>query len=173
MADNEEVRAAWAARIAARHAASAARDVLKEAHYAEQRAEGLVRAVPGSAAAKHALQEAKAALKDARRRSKEFKTAETTAVDMFQTTKSARSAAVAAEAARVHPCSLPGCTTPAPYMCARCRSAYYCSQEHQKADWNRHKRECRALSTKAGGRRKSRRSKRSKRSHRKTKRRHH
>ena len=166
MADHEE---AWAARIAARHAASVARDVLKEAHYAEQRAEGLVRAVPGSAAAKHALQEAKAAVKDARRRSKEFKTAETTAFDMYQTTKNARSAAVAAEAARVRLCSLPGCTAPAHSMCGRCRSAFYCGQEHQKDDWKRHKPECHALSAKAGGRRKSRRSKRS---HRKTKRRY-
>ena len=70
-------------------------------------------------------------------------------------------------------CSLPGCTAPAPYTCGRCLSAYYCGPEHQRADWNRHKRECRVLSAKVGGRRKSRRSKRSKRSHRKTKRRHH
>jgi hypothetical protein len=68
-------------------------------------------------------------------------------------------------------CSLPGCTESAPYMCSKCSSAYYCSAEHQKADWKRHKPVCRALSAKAGGRRKSRRSKQSKRSHRKTKRR--
>ena len=79
----------------------------------------------------------------------------------------------AAVTARSHTCSLPGCTNPAPYMCSKCQSAYYCSEEHQKDDWKRHKPECRALSAKAGGkRRKSRRSKRFKRSNRKTKRRY-
>jgi hypothetical protein len=94
------------------------------------------------------------------------------AVDTAFNAVEAAEKAAAAEAARVHPCSLPGCTNPAHSMCGKCLSAYYCSQEHQKADWNRHKRECRILSAKAGGRRKSRRSKRSKRSHRKTKRRY-
>ena len=69
-------------------------------------------------------------------------------------------------------CSLPGCANPAPYMCSKCSSAYYCSEEHQKADWKRHKPVCRALNAKAGGRRKSRRSKHSKRSTRKSKRRY-
>ena len=78
----------------------------------------------------------------------------------------------AASAPSKHLCSLPGCTNPALFMCGKCLSAYYCGQEHQKADWNRHKTKCRILSAKAGGRRKSRRSKRSKRSHRKTKRRY-
>ena len=70
-----------------------------------------------------------------------------------------------------HQCSHLDCLKLAPYTCGRCLSAYYCGPEHQRADWNRHKRECRALSAKAGGRRKSQRSKQSKRSHRKTKRR--
>jgi len=82
----------------------------------------------------------------------------------------ARSTSSLVAPASSHLCSLPGCTNPAPYMCGKCSSAFYCSPEHQKADWKRHKPECRALSAKAGGRRKSRRSKRSTR---KTKRRHH
>ena len=165
MANHE---AAWAARIAARHAAGAARDVLREAHNAERHAEGLVRAAPENAAAKHSLKAAKAAVKNASARFKELKTAETTAVDMYQTTKNARSAAAAAEAAHVRLCSHPECTNPAPYMCARCRSAYYCGPEHQKDDWNRHKPECVTLGAKAGGQRKSRRSKHSKHSKRST-----
>ena len=73
-----------------------------------------------------------------------------------------------AASASSHLCSLPGCTSPAPYMCSKCRSAYYCSEDHQMTDWKRHKPECRALSAKAGGRHKSRRSKRSKHSKRST-----
>ena len=70
----------------------------------------------------------------------------------------ARSAA-SAPSARIHPCSFPGCTNTAPYMCAKCSSSFYCSKEHQQADWKRHKPVCYALSAKAGGRRrKSRRS---------------
>jgi len=41
------------------------------------------------------------------------------------------------------PCSLGRCmVTNASFKCARCKEALYCSQEHQKQDWRRHKVEC-------------------------------
>ena len=99
----------------------------------------------------------------------EMETAETI-VDAVDADVNAAIIAVkaAAEAAHVRLCSHPECTNPAPYMCGKCRSAYYCCEEHQKDDWNRHKPECHKLSAKAGGQRKSRRSKRSKHSKRST-----
>eukprot|EP01083_Nonionella_stella_P039410 107177_1 len=34
------------------------------------------------------------------------------------------------------------CGTSACSRCSRCKRAFYCSKEHQKADWKRHKKEC-------------------------------
>ena len=63
-------------------------------------------------------------------------------------------------------CPFRDCGKPAPFMCGRCLSIYYCGRQHQKADWQRHKFECVLLNAnaKAGGRRRTyRRSKRSNR----------
>lgn len=41
------------------------------------------------------------------------------------------------------PCSLDTCmVTDAAFKCARCQEAMYCSKEHQRQDWPRHKVEC-------------------------------
>ncbi len=41
------------------------------------------------------------------------------------------------------PCSLGSCmVTNAAFKCSRCKEAMYCSKEHQKQDWSRHKVEC-------------------------------
>ena len=41
------------------------------------------------------------------------------------------------------PCSLDTCmVTDAASRCARCQKAMYCSKEHQRRDWLRHKVEC-------------------------------
>ena len=41
------------------------------------------------------------------------------------------------------PCSLGTCmVTNAAFKCAKCRTAMYCSKEHQRQDWSRHKVEC-------------------------------
>lgn len=39
-------------------------------------------------------------------------------------------------------CSLPACKAVAPKRCARCKSASYCSVEHQKEHWSTHKATC-------------------------------
>ena len=39
-------------------------------------------------------------------------------------------------------CSLPGCSAPAPLTCGGCQKASYCSKEHQRKDWARHRRQC-------------------------------
>lgn len=43
-------------------------------------------------------------------------------------------------------CSLPECTVTGAkskfMLCSRCRNVRYCSPEHQKADWSRHKKDC-------------------------------
>jgi hypothetical protein len=41
------------------------------------------------------------------------------------------------------PCSLDTCmVTNATFKCARCHKAMYCSKDHQKQDWSRHKFQC-------------------------------
>ncbi|HAB99820.1 MAG TPA: hypothetical protein DCE71_08370 [Parachlamydiales bacterium] len=41
------------------------------------------------------------------------------------------------------PCSLGTCmVTNAAFKCAKCKEAMYCSKEHQRQDWSRHKVEC-------------------------------
>jgi hypothetical protein len=41
------------------------------------------------------------------------------------------------------PCSLDTCmVTNAALKCGRCKKAMYCSKEHQRSDWSRHKVEC-------------------------------
>jgi len=40
-----------------------------------------------------------------------------------------------------------GCETPTRFRCGRCQNMWYCSQEHQKKDWSRHKSECRKKET--------------------------
>jgi len=40
------------------------------------------------------------------------------------------------------PCSLPGCSIPAPLTCAGCQKTSYCSKEHQKKDWTNHRKVC-------------------------------
>ena len=46
-------------------------------------------------------------------------------------------------------CSLPECSTTGEkkdfMLCSRCRNHRYCSHEHQKSDWPRHKKECKKL----------------------------
>lgn len=39
-------------------------------------------------------------------------------------------------------CNLPECNEVATKACARCRSAHYCSADHQKQDWKLHKKVC-------------------------------
>ncbi len=39
----------------------------------------------------------------------------------------------------------PACHNPAPLRCARCKTICYCSPDHQKEDWPRHKKECNEL----------------------------
>ncbi|KAG2011328.1 hypothetical protein CC2G_011463 [Coprinopsis cinerea AmutBmut pab1-1] len=39
-----------------------------------------------------------------------------------------------------HPCTV--CCNPTSMWCSRCQSAWYCSPEHLKADWGRHRNEC-------------------------------
>jgi hypothetical protein len=41
-------------------------------------------------------------------------------------------------------CAAPGCTRPSAHMCSRCKTAYYCSPEHQLAHWPEHRRTCAA-----------------------------
>lgn len=40
------------------------------------------------------------------------------------------------------PCHAPGCEEVGASLCSRCRKVGYCSKEHQRADWGRHKKEC-------------------------------
>jgi len=35
-----------------------------------------------------------------------------------------------------------GCETPTKFRCSRCQNMWYCSQDHQRKDWSRHKLEC-------------------------------
>jgi len=35
-----------------------------------------------------------------------------------------------------------GCETPTRFRCSRCQGIWYCSQDHQKKDWTRHKQDC-------------------------------
>ena len=59
------------------------------------------------------------------------------------------------EAHGIRRCALPSCDAVDPHarafkLCARCRAACYCSAEHQREDWKRHKREgdgCKAPSS--------------------------
>jgi hypothetical protein len=47
------------------------------------------------------------------------------------------------ETSQKSPCSLGTCmVTNAAFKCARCQEAMYCSKEHQRQDWSRHKVEC-------------------------------
>lgn len=47
-------------------------------------------------------------------------------------------------------CALPSCGATEPHprffkCCSRCRSVYYCSHEHQREDWSRHRRADRCI----------------------------
>ena len=48
-------------------------------------------------------------------------------------------------------CGLPGCgkAGPSNRLCSACRGIYYCSKDHQKQHWGRHKTVCRATTAKA------------------------
>jgi hypothetical protein len=48
-------------------------------------------------------------------------------------------------------CTVPTCAIPAQFACSKCTSAFYCSPECQRADWPRHKTECKTLAAAAGG----------------------
>ena len=37
------------------------------------------------------------------------------------------------------------CSEPATQRCQQCKSSYYCSREHQLADWTAHKARCKAI----------------------------
>ncbi len=37
------------------------------------------------------------------------------------------------------------CSAPASQRCQQCKSSYYCSREHQLADWKKHKGRCKAI----------------------------
>ncbi len=41
-----------------------------------------------------------------------------------------------------HGCYLPECKVRAPNRCGGCKAAFYCSREHQMADWRAHRPEC-------------------------------
>lgn len=41
-----------------------------------------------------------------------------------------------------HACGVCGATDGDLKRCSGCKGIWYCSREHQKADWKRHKREC-------------------------------
>jgi hypothetical protein len=52
----------------------------------------------------------------------------------------------------IHKCDNPSCpkgTPPTTMRCSRCKEAYYCDEECQKADYNVHKGSCIALSKRA------------------------
>ncbi|KAJ6560017.1 hypothetical protein B0H19DRAFT_945385 [Mycena capillaripes] len=40
-----------------------------------------------------------------------------------------------------HPCIV--CGRPTSQWCSRCRNAFYCSPEHLRSDWSRHRQQCR------------------------------
>ncbi len=42
-----------------------------------------------------------------------------------------------------HSCNFSGCTASTTKRCSACKEIWYCSQEHQSADWGRHQRLCR------------------------------
>lgn len=39
-------------------------------------------------------------------------------------------------------CGVENCKQPAPFRCSRCQISWYCSVEHQKLDWKKHKKLC-------------------------------
>lgn len=44
-----------------------------------------------------------------------------------------------------HTCSLPGCSAVAIAHCASCSCAWYCSREHQRKGWPRHRKHCKLV----------------------------